>query len=112
MTKKIHFFQGSKSELEEMTGQQYEFIDSEEITKYSGMSEAFPKNVAQTFVEARSLGVEIKNLREFMRNNAAAVGADALIHYKEHEARYIGKNGEYDFYREATGTPLKLKRSQ
>ncbi len=84
-TKKIVFCQGDKKELEEITGEEYEFIKPEEIKAAFPESKPteYSRNINSTFISIYVRDTnERKLLREFYKE-IIPLNADAVIHYSE-----------------------------
>lgn len=104
--KKVVFCQGGKKELEEITGEEYEYIKPEEIS--AAFPEAKPtdysKNTLRTFIETYVRYSDFRKIKRELYKKALEIDADALIHYTEQFAREEGS-----LYAFAKGTPVRKK---
>lgn len=113
--KDIIFCQGDKKELEEITGEVYEYLEIEEIK--SAFPEYKPtdysRNTFLTFIEVFHRGLSSRILKREIYKEALKLNADALIHYTESIfGKDAGNCGDYIIkYSSARGTPVRKKRA-
>ncbi len=105
--KKIIFCQGDKKELEEITGEEYEYLKPEEIT---AAVPKFSKNhIPLTYIEATFCGRDIQAVKSELYNAARKLNADAVIHYNDGITKIGGGQSIMENYSYAKGTPLRRK---
>lgn len=109
--KRIMFCQGDKRELEEITGQDFEYIIPPET--YDKITEAlWPGKLGPTFLvsydtrKSHDEEISVDWLMYEMRDHAIGLGADAIIHY---QAQMTPGHGLYTGY--SMGTPVRRKSS-
>ena len=97
--------EGGKQELEEMTGEAYEYIDPRQV------NDLLPDRLKLPYVTTAFIKVDLKTsnfrpLRNLLYKEAEKVQADAVIHYKEGMTQRPSDNFAYN-YAYAQGTPVK-----
>jgi len=103
---KVIFCQGDKKELEEITGEEYEYINPEEIKLIFPKERPsdYSRNIYSTFIGVYVRDAFSRTVQREMYKIACKINANALIHYKEQFAREDGT-----LYGIAKGTPLRKK---
>jgi len=112
--RKILFFQGNKKELEEMTGENYEFINPNEVDRLHTWGGKEKEKIGYTFCFLRAQKYDrlrLKEARADLAEMAQSLNADAIIHYREGTNQIAVKcrveEGRYWNYLYAEGTPVR-----
>jgi len=104
----IIFCQGDKLELEEMTGQKYDYVLPKGTIPHAGVAEHTEMCLDRTFLEVQMDKFKedpLDELRKWMRGVALRYGADAVIHYQP--CIYLDQTGATQGF--AHGTFLRRK---
>ncbi|MCG2820886.1 MAG: hypothetical protein L6371_03250 [Candidatus Atribacteria bacterium] len=101
--------QGGKDELEEITGERYEYIKPEEIKSLfpEYKPTLYSRNTFPTFIEIYTTSTSSrKTLKREIYKKALELNADAVIHYKQNLFKVI--HGSLIGF--AEGTPMRKKK--
>ncbi|MCK5708056.1 MAG: hypothetical protein KAI43_10420 [Candidatus Aureabacteria bacterium] len=108
--KKITFCQGDKKELEEITGEEYDYLDYQDVKTIRSVNKDIPK-MHSTFIETElDLGIanNLYRIKFRMYEYAMELDADAIIHYTTHI--YTGESGTIEGYTRGTFLKKKIKK--
>lgn len=103
--KQIIFCQGDKEELEEITGEEYEYLIPAKVLSQTYLEN---KKIWPTFFGCHYKGKQNKTILDEMYDKALNVGADAVIHYKE--TTFVNSRGKFNECVYGTFLGLKARK--